>query len=73
MAEDYHRTMTLRECMEAEERDAKWPDGFIEEILTLLDRIEIEDDASLARMRFDIGEKYGLTIEFGELVSGAIN
>ena len=61
--------MTLRQCMEAEEQGDKWPDGFIEEILTLLDRIEIKDDASLARQRFEIGEKYGLTIEFGECIS----
>ena len=48
-----------------------WPEGFVSEILTLLDLIEIEDDASLARQRFEIGEKYGLTVEFGEPISGA--
>ena len=47
-----------------------WPDGFVSEILTLLDRIEIEEDHTLSSQRFEIGEKYGLTIEFGEPVSG---
>ena len=41
--------------------DQKWPDGFVSEILTLLDRIEIEEDDTLASQRFEIGEKYGLT------------
>ena len=53
--------------------DWKWPDGFVAEILTLLDRIEIEDDASLTGQRFSIGKKYGLTVEFGEPVSGLLN
>ena len=48
-----------------------WPLGFVSEILTLLDLIEVEDDASLAKQRFEIGEKYGLTVEFGEPISGA--
>jgi len=65
--------MTLRECMDAEDEEYQWPQGFIEEILTLLDRIEIEEDASLARQRFEISEKYGLTVEFGEPISGLIN
>ena len=47
-----------------------WPEGFIDEILTLLDLIEIEDDASLSSQRFDIARKYGMTVEFGELISG---
>lgn len=50
-----------------------FPDGFVSEILTLLDRIEIEDDSSLASQRFAIGEKHGLTVEFGEPVSGMLN
>lgn len=51
----------------------KWPDEFVSEILALLDRIEVEDDPTLARQRFDIGEKYGFTIEFGEVISGELH
>jgi len=51
----------------------KWPEGFVSEILALLDRIELEDDADLASQRFAIAEKYGLTVEFGEPISGLIN
>jgi len=36
----------------------------IGELLSLLDLIEFEDDASLAQGRFDIMEKYG-TVTFG--------
>ncbi len=50
-----------------------WPAGFVEEILTLLDRIEIEEDASLAGQRHAIAEKHGLTVEIWELVSGELN
>lgn len=49
-----------------------WPSEFVAEILTLLDRIEIEDDATLAHQRFAIGKKYGFTIVFGEPVSGRL-
>ena len=42
-----------------------WPDGFIAEILALLDRIEIKDDAELASQRHDIAEKYGMTVVLG--------
>jgi hypothetical protein len=49
------------------------PKGFVDEILTLLDRIEIEDDHTLASQRFEIAEKYGITVEIGEPLSGAIN
>lgn len=52
---------------------SEWPKGFIEEILTLLDRIEIEEDSTLASQRFDIGRKYGLTVEYGEPISGRLN
>lgn len=48
----------------------EWPEGFIDEILTLLDLIEIEDDASLASQRFDIARKHGITVEFREQISG---
>ena len=47
----------------AEEKLTEWPDGFVSEILTLLDRIEIEEDDALASQRFDICEKYGLTVQ----------
>jgi len=50
--------------------DYQWPLGFVSEILALLDLIEIEDDASLASQRFEIGEKYGLTVEMREPTSG---
>ncbi len=50
-----------------------FPEEFIKEILTLLDRIEIEEDYTLANQRFAIGEKHGLTVVFGEPVSGLIN
>lgn len=52
---------------------SSFPDGFVSEILALLDRIEIEEDSSLASQRFAIGEKHGLTVEFGGPVSGALN
>lgn len=42
------------------------------ELLALLDRIEIENDATLAKQRFNIAEKYGYTVVFGEPVSGAM-
>lgn len=41
----------------------------LRELLTLLDRIEMEDDASLAEQRFKILEKYG-TVELGPETSG---
>ena len=53
--------------------DYEWPHGFVEEILTLLDRIEIEDDHTLASQRFEIAEKYGITVEVGEPISGMLN
>ena len=59
--------------MATKESTGTFPDGFVSEILTLLDRIEIEDDPSLAGQRFAIGEKHGLTVEFREPVSGRMN
>ena len=47
--------------------------NFNSALLTLLDRIEIKDDASLASQRFDIAEENGLTVEFGEKVSSYDN
>jgi len=49
------------------------PEGLVSDLLALLDRIELEEDPSLASQRFDIAESYGLTVHFGELISGAIN
>ena len=56
-----------------EPKSVDFPRGFVSEILTLLDRIEIKDDASLASQRFEIGEKHGLTVVFGERVSNYDN
>lgn len=43
-------------------------------LLTLLDRIEVEDDASLAGQRFDIAEEAGMTVEIDpEPISGAMH
>ena len=39
-------------------------------LLALLDRIEIEQDHTLAKQRFDIAEQLGYTVHFGEQVSG---
>jgi len=39
------------------------------ELLALLDRIEVEEDLSLTTQRFDIAEKYGMTVVFVEEVS----
>ena len=50
-----------------------FPDGFIQEILALLDRIEVENDATLAGQRHDIAEKYGMTVVVGEPISGVMN
>jgi len=52
------------------DQEYTWPSGFVAELLTLLDRIEIEDDATLAHQRFAMGEKYGLTVEFSYPISG---
>ncbi len=38
-------------------------------LLSLLDRIEVEDDSSLAVLRFDIVERFGYTYSFGFPVS----
>lgn len=44
---------------------------FVSEILTLLDRIEIEENHELASQRHDIAEKHGFTVVMGEPISGA--
>ena len=53
--------------MNIDDDDYRWPEGFIEDILMLLDRIEIKDESSLAGQRFDICEKHGLIVEFDEM------
>ena len=50
-----------------------WPEGYINSILTLLDRIEVEQDYTLASQRHDIAEEFGLTVVMGEQISGAMN
>jgi len=35
------------------------------ELLALLDRIEVEDDVTLATQRFEIAEKYGYEVVWG--------
>lgn len=45
-------------------------DPMASELLALLDRIEIEEDLSLTTQRFDIVEKFGMTVEFGMETSG---
>ena len=51
----------------------QWPEGFVDALFTLLDRIEIEEDYTLASQRHGIAEEYGLTVVFGEQVSGRMN
>jgi len=48
-----------------------FPNEFVQEILTLLDLIEIEEYSELAKQRFAIAEKYELTVHFGEQASSA--
>ena len=43
--------------------DQDWPEGLISEILTLLDRIEIEEDYKLSSQRFNIFRKHGLIVK----------
>lgn len=40
-------------------------DEFIHEILALLDRIELEEDHTLADQRHAIAEKHGMKVVFG--------
>ena len=57
--------------MATDERD--FSNEFVHEIITLLDRIEIEQNHELASQRHDIAEKHGMTVVFGEPISGAMN
>ena len=51
----------------------RWPPGYVEEILALLDLIEGQDDASLAVQRHEIAVKYGFAVVLRELTSGQLN
>ena len=48
-------------------------DAFVHEILTLLDRIDVEEDHTLAIQRHAIVEKHGMTVVIGEPISGLVN
>jgi len=58
------KVMNLPNCSE------KGVDMAFTMLLTLLDRIEIEEDYTLASQRFEIAEQCGFIISFGEQVSG---
>ncbi len=45
--------------------------GFSSALLALLDRIDVEDDASLASQRHEIAESFGLTVVITGLASGS--
>ncbi len=49
------------------------PVGLFDEMFSLLDRIEVEKNHTLASQRFAIYEKYGLTVEYGGQLSAVIN
>ena len=51
----------------------RWPPGYVEEILALLDLIEGQDDASLAVQHHELAEKYGFKVMFRERTSGQLN
>ena len=44
-------------------------DLFIAMLLSLLDRIELEQDFSLASQRFDIARQCGFTVSIGQLIT----
>jgi len=51
-------------------------DDFTQELLALMDQIDIQTSEpeikKLAKQRFQVAEKYGYAVEFGEPVSGEI-
>jgi hypothetical protein len=53
--------------------DSDFPNEFVVEILTLLDLIELEESSKLAKQRFDIAKKHGITVVVGERVSNKMN
>ena len=48
-------------------------DDMARELLALLDLIEVNEDPALASQRFDIAEKHGYEVEFGQEISGEIH
>lgn len=53
--------------------DGDFPTEFVQEILTLLDLIEVDEDHTLARQRFRIAEKHGMTVVIGEPISDSLH
>ena len=51
--------------------DPTIPLALFGELMDLLDRIELEDDASLAGERFDIVKKHGFEVTFQPVDAGA--
>jgi len=45
---------------------------FITKLMTLLDRIEIEQDWTLSSQRFDLAESVGYQVSLGEPITGSI-
>lgn len=50
-----------------------WPEEFVQEILTLLDMIEVNEDHTLASQRFNIAEKYGIKVVIEQPTSGMVH
>lgn len=48
-------------------------DEMLDLLLCLLDRIEIEEDHTLASQRFEIARQCGYEVVFGEQISGLMN
>ena len=47
---------------------------FERKLIALLDLIEVQEDSTLARQRFDLAEEFGYTVVItGEIISGEIN
>lgn len=59
--------------MATNDEERNFTDEFVDEIITLLDRIEIEEDYTLASQRHAIAEKHGMTVVILEPISGAMN
>jgi len=49
-----------------------FPNEFVQELITLLDLIEIEENSDLAIQRFAIARKHGLTVSYGQPVTHKI-
>ena len=59
--------MPLQDCSEETRLDT-----MLDLLLTLLDRIELEEDHTLAGQRHQIARDCGYTVVFGEQVSGQL-